>query len=1358
MRIGQFTRVQMEDYSRERRQRGGSGNSPHSAFCSNNCGVNDYAERPSFEDTNKVQGAVRVRSASLCSHQSNVILAFFLEKENDCGRESSTLNTCACATREISQVELTAPIKQTSRSSTAFDGGQQAHVSFASIPVLCAHPDDRFGDQSYLTAKIRFKPSKDHQPTPGRGVLISESSRNIAQSGERAAISTQRCSISPNSTNTEANCISLTVKLTLLVAKLQFQESATSQMMRPDRLLSTPASAVTKTQYTHPTFGRKKAPLISRRAIDFSHAKELASSTPPQQTGNSNLGEKGTCEVLPVGSQMRKLGSVNSSSSRQTNLSLQKGPTHSYPPRYQDQATEPSAISPGVIYRTRFGEEIVTQSPEVKQRATHLVNSILQQRANNSPALNSTNSPIRPLWNRPFSKCNASTRNHFTYQQNQTDRARRNGNVAMPKVSEVVINLKRCDPSPPFSKLSTPRPLETKKEEVDREVIRRTISVTNSGRSTIRDRVPRGQTRRLASMFDTMTEEAIAEMTSERARLQANASMRRNSSVPPQTPTRVDHGERNAFNALGKGSLDDSFLVERHCESGEGTRYISEVTFRTNRVLESSNDRPIRGHCRSQSLQSTQFVEVTATPDAHSINAHFDSVATTKRYFESQISATHRGPPSVTSTNEVHMQPSSITLKGANNNVEFGDDVFEGYTDHERIEAVRRPPEPIRSQRAASNGDACSMPIGMESARHYQNEAQQRASDVQRIESDHCDRPTGKFVLLQLHGKYANVYASSGDNTRNGEGEHGHVHTSSINTNALSPLHSTTPNGNLCDHNSNRCISHDYLCKEHMAPNGNEPRCEVVDNIAEVSKAFAFVDKEESFIEDADARYSRGGIAAHAPTNKPLGYSISMYRELARGHRPVPNSDMPARFSATTLNMPTPAEERVATYECMVTYVEESGDVVRSKRDSVTSNPLATSTPLEGSPASAMHSICGSTDHALNSSEISAITVSTACGNNYEQDYAAQVKRLNEAILVQEERLSQADAALIHAKKFSNFSGTLAELCIHREVLLCRERHLALRRELERIKMMHAIKKRIPELSPRTQNTFDVSSITIFLNRNFCIRNIDEGSSYAFVALLKAGEQIYATEAITLMDSRVMRVSSVKFNEPIRFTNLPVDLAVSLEIYALKVHEVRSRIVDDRSCAKLRNRARTLLSPLRKANVDTSIVNSSQFTLCGSVVLNREAVGTQRFYLDNAEYPLEGTVEVRSTCAALPPIIETTFRGFLTMYEVISDLGSWARYWAVMRRGVVYFWKYPDDEAAEKPALAFMDLTSCTDKRIELAAIEVCSRPHTFSLDLLVPSPSTAMDKKRVLLSADTKEQCIAWIDAINETLEILRA
>lgn len=42
---------------------------------------------------------------------------------------------------------------------------------------------------------------------------------------------------------------------------------------------------------------------------------------------------------------------------------------------------------------------------------------------------------------------------------------------------------------------------------------------------------------------------------------------------------------------------------------------------------------------------------------------------------------------------------------------------------------------------------------------------------------------------------------------------------------------------------------------------------------------------------------------------------------------------------------------------------------------------------------------------------------------------------------------------------------------------------------------------------------------------------------------------------------------------------------------------------------------------------------------------------------------------------------------FQTMYQIISGLGSWARYWAVLRCGVVQFWKYPDDEASEKVSM-----------------------------------------------------------------------
>lgn len=42
----------------------------------------------------------------------------------------------------------------------------------------------------------------------------------------------------------------------------------------------------------------------------------------------------------------------------------------------------------------------------------------------------------------------------------------------------------------------------------------------------------------------------------------------------------------------------------------------------------------------------------------------------------------------------------------------------------------------------------------------------------------------------------------------------------------------------------------------------------------------------------------------------------------------------------------------------------------------------------------------------------------------------------------------------------------------------------------------------------------------------------------------------------------------------------------------------------------------------------------------------------QKFYLDGAVYPLEGTVEIDSRCTTLPPTIEIDFRGFLVNLKI----------------------------------------------------------------------------------------------------------
>uniref|UniRef100_F1KQ17 Anillin-like protein 2 n=1 Tax=Ascaris suum TaxID=6253 RepID=F1KQ17_ASCSU len=390
----------------------------------------------------------------------------------------------------------------------------------------------------------------------------------------------------------------------------------------------------------------------------------------------------------------------------------------------------------------------------------------------------------------------------------------------------------------------------------------------------------------------------------------------------------------------------------------------------------------------------------------------------------------------------------------------------------------------------------------------------------------------------------------------------------------------------------------------------------------------------------------------------------------------------------------------------------------------------------------------GRSDHNL-----SSVSMSTIGEMNDDADYATRIRGIQEAIRAQESRVSEVVNSVTAFGK--NNVRKFAKIYVQRELLLCRERRSTLLNELKRIEALKAIKKRTPQLSTAVQSTFDVHSITVQLCKDFCRRSTGEKDSYAFLALLKTDEQVYASDAVSLIDSGV---GTVRFSNHVRFDALPVDFAVTIDIYTMKIPEVRrgAEPFSARTSHKV-NDTNLPYSHSKKSIFDIPLLKSCEFWRCGVVLMNRNKVGIKQLFLDSAEYPLEDVIEVKSHCSALPPILAINFGGFLNMMETVVEETSWTRYWAVLHRGTVSFWMHPDEQASDKPAVASLDLTKCINKKITPTAYKNKSL-NMFVLDMLFDSALCVIEEKRVVLSADTEEFCIAWTQAINETLGILRA
>ncbi|CAB3397053.1 unnamed protein product [Caenorhabditis bovis] len=421
---------------------------------------------------------------------------------------------------------------------------------------------------------------------------------------------------------------------------------------------------------------------------------------------------------------------------------------------------------------------------------------------------------------------------------------------------------------------------------------------------------------------------------------------------------------------------------------------------------------------------------------------------------------------------------------------------------------------------------------------------------------------------------------------------------------------------------------------------------------------------------------------------------------------------------------------------------------------SMTPSALATSTPL-GTLAQRR----GYMNNMQEDSFVSSISnMSTADKTN---ELRRQISKLIDMTEKTRRHIELAETALIDAKK-SHL--VVQELSAQRVLLVTRERLKLQLDEVKRLQALSVVRHPPPPLNRYFKSTMVISNISVYLNKNFNLRG-----SFAFIVALKCRTEIEATGVVTLLAHYQTRLNVIHFAEHLHFSNLPVDFVITMEVYMMKIPEYRE---PKKTCAAvLATKCKNLLVPSAaqrktrpRSRNDSTISRQNapkcDFGFCGKLTLDRDSAGDGNFYLDDVTYPLEGTVKLVSHCSSLPEAIDVEYRGFLYMYneESLSGESVWEKFWAMLNRGIIFFWKKPEDEKTEQIPLSQIDLTKCTNDTIEPMKNTIHGKQHLFSVELLIDQTPALLEKRRVLLATESADHMNSWLNAINDTLLVLRS
>uniref|UniRef100_A0A1A9ZYF2 PH domain-containing protein n=1 Tax=Glossina pallidipes TaxID=7398 RepID=A0A1A9ZYF2_GLOPL len=350
-----------------------------------------------------------------------------------------------------------------------------------------------------------------------------------------------------------------------------------------------------------------------------------------------------------------------------------------------------------------------------------------------------------------------------------------------------------------------------------------------------------------------------------------------------------------------------------------------------------------------------------------------------------------------------------------------------------------------------------------------------------------------------------------------------------------------------------------------------------------------------------------------------------------------------------------------------------------------------------------------------------------------------KIEKLLDEVCKQQQVIAQASQALNLCAATVEFSGSTESVEGERHLLVATHRRQACLDEVQRLRVEKVLR---PLGAPRDKGRLTVKEITLPLRKSYIQQlSSDAISGHHLVCLMKYNEHVLATKSVSTLPGLL----AVKFPDVLRLNDVYADFKVTIEIYGMTAqreilpHEVKYHIN--------LNKKGGIKTPKKKARDNGLVMPPVQPVHVMGVC------------------PLEGVLHMKVNCELS---VSVEYEGFLNMYEDVSGYGAWHRRYCRLSGTVVNYWKYPDD-VKEKAPIGSIDLCSCVTQKVEVAPRDICARLNTMLLQCERPALANDVESLtiipkgrntivRYLMSADSKNERVAWCAYFNKALALLRA